>query len=193
MTLNFSFTEADDNSSITIKDTTSDWIVGQIAEIYAHRADGNTKATLDITVFGIAYETIDVMQWFSTGIQADMEFVITPDMLTLLGVPQFNVGDDFPDGDVEIVYTVADNHNGQSDTFTDTYFVYGAIEELVLEEMLDTNVQALTCGSSLHKASVRLLWFSYLMGMINSSYTGQIANLRTSLTNLNFMVANNTY
>jgi len=193
MNLNFSFSEASDNSSITIKDTTADWLPSQVADIYAHRADGITHAILGLTILGIKYDDISVINTFSTGVAADLEFEITPDMLKLAGVSQFLITEPIPDGDIVIVYDVVDNHNSQSDTFTDSYFIYGYVEEKVLLKLLETNVQALTCDSSLHKASIRLLHFSYFMSMINSSYTGQIDNLRTALVNLNFMIDNNTF
>jgi len=193
MTLNFSFSEASDNKSVTITDTTADWAVGQIAEIYAHRNDGTTLGTITPAILGIAYDAIDILPLFSTGDQADLVYVITPDMLKIDGVSQFESTDNFPDGDMEITYDVIDDHNSDSDQFIDSYFVYGAIEELVLEELLLTNQAALTCESSLHKANIRLLHYSYLISMINSAWTGQVDNLRTALANLQYMVANQTF
>lgn len=193
MVLNFSFSEASDNKSITIQDTTADWVAGDIAEIYAHRADGITLATLDLTIAGIAYDTINVISFFAAGNQAGLAFKINNTDLKLLTVSPFTSASDIPDGDIEILYTVVDDHNALSDTFTDSYLIYGAIEKKVLLEMLETNVQSLTSDSSLYRANVRLLHFSYFMSILNSAYSGQIDNLRTSLANLNAMIDNDTF
>lgn len=193
MNLNFSFSEADDNSSVVVTDTTPDWGVGQIAQIYANRADGSTKAQLTLTILGIEYDPIDVIDYFQGGTQEDLEFEITADMLKVDGVSDFLETDAFPDGDVVIKYDVVDLQGAQSDSFSDTYFVYGVIEQEVLVKLLETNTQALTCSSSLHKANVRLIHFSYLMAMINSANSGQITNLRTMLERLQYMVTNNTF
>ena len=193
MNLNFSFSQTSDNKTLVITDTTPDWIGGQIANIYAHRNDGTTKATLTLTIFGIAYDVIDVISEFASGLQANLIYEIEAQMLEIDGEPAFNEGENIPDGDVVIKYDVIDTHNLQTDTFSDSYLIYGTVEEKVLLEIQETNTQALTCESSLNKANVRLLHFSYMMSMINSAQTGQITNLRTDLTNLNYMIDNKTF
>lgn len=188
MTLNFTLSEATDNKSITITDTTSDWGGGQIQAVYT-----SGSATITLTILGITYDPINIKSYFNGGSQGNLNFVITPALLKISGVQKFTdpTNDTMPDGDYNVIYYA--NTGAVSDTETKDKFVYGVIEKDVMDMLRITNVQVLTYNENLVKAQKRLAHYSYLIGMINSAYESEITNLRTALANLQFMVANQVY
>ena len=101
--LDFTLVEASDNSMITITDTTPDYGVGIIQDVF-----DNGSATLTLTIRGIAYDAIDVKSYFDGGNQGNLVYDINPEDLKVSSVAQFAADDDFPDGDVSAVYAVTD-------------------------------------------------------------------------------------
>jgi len=189
MTLDFTITEASDNSSVTIQDTTADWEVGGIQDVY-----DNGAATLTITILGTTYDAIDVKSYFDGGLQAGLAFVINPEDLKIATVAQFTADQDIPDGDWSIVYAANHTVGGAiSDTETQMHLVYGVIEKEVLDMMRITEVKPLTFEETLLDAMIRCAHYSYLKGIINSAYVSEITNLRTALDDLEDMVDNGTY
>ena len=96
-----------------------------------------------------------------------------------------------PDGDYNIAYHA--DTGSVNDLETMDKLIFGVIEHDVLDMIRVTSFNALTFEENSYKAMMRLAHYSYLVGMINSAYEGQISNLRTALANLQIMVANQIY
>lgn len=187
MILDFTITESSDNSSVTIQDTTADWDVGQIQDVF----DSGT-ATITVTILGTAYDAIDVKSYFDGGLQSGLTFVINPEDLEIGGVAQFAATENIPDGDWSIVYAV-DDGDGETDTETQMHLVYGTIEKEVTQMIRITEVKPLTFEETLRKAMIRLAHWAYLKGIINSAYVSEVSNLRTALSDLETMIENGAY
>jgi hypothetical protein len=187
MNLAFTSVVAEDNSKITITDTTPDWEVGGIQDVY-----DNGTATLTMTILGVAYDAIDVSSYFDGGSQSTLVFIITPELLKISGVSQFS--GDVPDGDWVISYQVTHTiGGGQSDTYADTEYLYGIVEEGVQDEMLITNLNDWQFDNTLQEALLVGAHNTYLEGLKKAAEEEDTTNFRTALANLEIMLENGNY
>jgi hypothetical protein len=182
-------TEASDNSSVTITDTTADWEGGGIQDVY-----DNGAATLAIIVGGVVYDDIDIVAYFDGGLQSGLVFVITPDLLKVGAVAQFEITDDIPDGDWYITYAAEHTVGGAiSDSLTEGHLIYGVVEKGVLDEIRLTDLNDWSFSNTLYEALIKSAHFVYLEGIKASAYESDLNSLREALTNLELMLENGTY
>jgi len=187
MDLTFTAEVASDNSKITITDTTSNWEVGGIQDVY-----DNGAATITPVILGVAYDAIDVSSYFDGGNQSGLVFEITPDLLLISGVAQH--GADVPDGDWVITYYAEHTIGGSvSDSYQGTEYLYGVVQEGVLSEMQITNLNDWDFDHTLYEASLVGAWYVYLETIIQAAEDLQQADFRTGLENLQIMLANRNY
>ena len=187
ITLAMTLVELSDNSAVRITDTTADYDPGDIQAVFT-----TGTATITPVIRGIAYDAIDVSSYFDGDSQVNLIFDITPVMLLISSVAQFSASDVMPDGDYQITYAV-DTGVGEDDSLTESWLVYGVIEQAVLDALRLTDINVLTFEENLRKAMIRLAHYAYMIAMIQSSYISEIENLRASLTTLENMVANGIY
>jgi len=186
MTLDFTLTEASDNLSVTIQDTTGDWGAGEIADVFNA---GN--ATIVPTILGITYDPINVTSYFENGLQAELAFIITADLLKIGTVAQFESSDFVPDGDWSILYA-ASNSTG-SDSETSSFLVYGVVEAGVLDQLRLQDLNDWSFDNTLNEALIKGAHYVYLKAIINSAYESDINSLREALANLETMLENMNY
>lgn len=187
MNLAITITEAGDNSTASITDTTPDWEVGGIQSVFD---DGD--ATLDIVILGVTYDQINVKSYFDGGLQSGLVFVITPEMLKIGGDSEFE--NNVPDGDWEVTY--AANHiigGPTSDSVVETEYLYGIVEEGVLTEISVTNLNDWEFDNTFYEAVLIGVWYVYLEAITKSVAEDDLTSFRTGLANLEIMLANKSY
>lgn len=187
MNLAITITEESDNSIAIITDTTTDWGAGEIQSVFD---DGD--ATLDIVILGVIYDQINVKTYFDGGLQSGLVFVISPGMLQVSGDPKFS--DNVPDGDWDVTYTA--NHiigGPEADAVVETGYLYGIVEEGVLEEISVTNLNDWQFDNTFYEALLIGAWYVYLEAITKAVAEDDLTSFRTGLANLEIMLANKSY
>jgi len=179
MNLAFTVQKFEDNSKITITDTTPDWGVGEIQDVF-----DTGFASLNITISGTLYDEIDVTASFNGGTQGGLVFTILPE--------QVGGGSTVPDGDWEIEY-YADTGQGQDDDITDTEFIYGNATKAVDDETQVVNLNDFKFENTVHTAMIVGTWVVYMQAIEQAAAEENVTDFRHGLEHLNIMIANKTY
>jgi len=187
MNLNFSVSKASDNTSITLTDTTPDWEVGGIQDVY-----DNGAATITPVILGVTYDPIDVKAYFDGGNQSNLIFVLTPDMFKISGVAQFTTT--ILDGDYAMTYAANHSVGGSiSDSHADTSYVLGLVTKGVADEMQVAKLNEWSFDNTLREANLIGSWYTYLKTIEEAGEDGEVTDFRSGLENLQVMLNNRTY
>lgn len=186
MTLDFTLTEASDNLSVTIQDTTDDWGVGEIQSVYT---SGN--ALIRPTILGVEYDPITVTSHFQSGLQELLAFVVTADMLLIGGQAQFTAGDTVPDGDWSVFYDVTSG-SGSNDV-TKSTSVHGVVQKGVLDQIRVQDLNNWAFDNTLHEAAIKGAHYVYFVAMLSAYDQGDLVSYREALANLEVMLENGNY
>jgi hypothetical protein len=185
-TLAMTLVELSDNSLVRITDTTPDYGVGAIQDVF-----DNGVATITPVIRGIAYDAINVTSQFDGGLQSSLVFDIKPTDLLISSVAQFSASDAMPDGDYEITYNV--QNTADNETLVESWLVYGVVEQGILDTLRVTDINTFSFEENLRVAMIRLAHYAYMQAMIQSAYVSEVENLRDILTTLETMIANGIY
>jgi len=186
MNLLFTVLAANDSSGITITDTTPDWEVGAIQDVF-----NNGYAVLNISILGVQYDIINVSSYFNGGLQAGLVFQILPAELLISGIVQHG---SIPDGDWSIEYVAAHTVGGAiTDTVTNTEYITKAVEVGVYNELQVVKLNDWRFDNTLHEALLVASWETYLLAIIQAGIEMNVADFRTGLINLEIMLANRSY
>ncbi len=187
MNLAATITAAGDNTYVTIQDTTTDWEVGAIQDVY-----DNGAATLNITILGVAYDAIDVSSYFNGGLQSGLAFVITGNDLKISG--DALGGSTIPDGDWDVTYYAEHTIGGAvSDSVLVSEWLYGVVAKGVYEEVAVTNLNDWEFDNTLHQALLVAAWYVYLESIARAEVEQELTDFRTGLENLEIMLNNRNY
>ena len=184
MTLAFTVQKFEDNSKITITDTTLDWQAGEIANVF-----NLGSASLVITILGVEYDLIDIASYFAGGTQGGLVFTILPEDLKLSTESQFALT--VPDGDWLIAYSATDGTS--SDEIEDTEFVYGIATKAVDDETQVVNLNDFKFENTVHAAMIVGTWVVYMQAIEQAAAEENVTDFRHGLEHLNIMIANKAY